>query len=240
MKSKSFKFRSLALGIIIIIGVVITVSSAIKNNKVKNSIIVANSKAEAASIKSEEIKEQQLKATELKKQQEINQKQKSLEVTWKIGYDQFFKKEYNNAIKTERKVIKEDPTFYKAYAVEGIALAYSGNFEQGMKQIDLSLKLNPSYGYARFNKALTYELYQHYAEAITWYTKALEIEKFEWSYYGIASIYGRKGDVSNTIKYLTLAIGINQSVKNTAKTEEDFNNVRESPEFQKLIISIEN
>ena len=240
MKLKSFKFKSFALGIIITIGVIIEVNSAIKNNNVQNSIIIANSKAEEASIKSAEIKAQQLKETELKKEQQINQKQENIENTWKIGYDQFYRKEYNNAIETERKVIQEDPTFYKAYAVEGIALAYGGNFQQGMKQIDLSLKLNPNYGYARFNKALTYELYQHYDEAITWYNKALEVEKFEWSYYGIASIYGRKGDVLNTVKYLKLAIEVNPGVRNTATTEEDFNNVRQSPEFQRLITGIEN
>ncbi len=109
-----------------------------------------------------------------------------------------------------------------------------------MKQIDLSLKLNPNYGYARFNKALANELYHHYDEAIIWYNKALEIEKFEWSYYGIASIYGRKGDVTNTVKYLKLAIEINPGVRNTAKNEADFDNVRESPEFKKLINNIQN
>lgn len=235
MKSKSFKLKVLALGVITIIGISIAVNGAIKNNNIKNDVIAANIKADLAANKTKEIKQQQLNQNEQKIQLKINQKQKSLEDRWKTGYDQFFEKEYNNAIETERKVIQEDPTFYKAYAVEGIALAYSGNFEKGMAQIDLSLKLNPSYGYARFNKALTYELYQYYDDAITWYNKALEVEKFEWSYYGIASIYGRKGDTLNTIKYLKLAIEINPSVKNTAKTEEDFNNVRESPEFKKLL-----
>ena len=104
-----------------------------------------------------------------------------------------------------------------------------------MQQIDQALKLKPDYGYARFNKALANELYRHYDEAIEWYKKALEVEKFEWSYYGIASIYGRKGDIKNTIKYLKLAIDINPNIKNAAKNEEDFDNVRESMEFQQLL-----
>lgn len=104
-----------------------------------------------------------------------------------------------------------------------------------MQQIDQSLKLNPNYGYARFNKALANELYEHYDEAIIWYKKDLEVEKFEWSYYGIASIYGRKGDVNNTVKYLKLAIDINPSVKNNAKNEKDFDNVRNHMEFNELI-----
>jgi tetratricopeptide (TPR) repeat protein len=219
MKSKSFKI--MAITIAIISGIVITtvVTSIMRKNITANNLIVIKAKNQAIANKSEEIKKQQLKENELKKQQQqLNEKYKSLEKEWKIGYEQFFRREYNNAIQTERQVIKQDPTFYKAYAVEGIALAYSGDFEKGMKQIDLSLKLNPNYGYARFNKALANELYHHYDEAIIWYNKALEVEKFEGSYYGIASIYGRKGDI-----------------KNTAKTEEDFDNVRKSTEFNELI-----
>ncbi|MBU3093736.1 hypothetical protein K2F40_13250 [Clostridium sp. CM028] len=226
MKSQSFKFRVIMFAILSAIVIGIMVNATMKNN----SVIVSSNK-------NEEIKKQQLKEKEKEKekQQQINQKQENLEKVWKKGYDEFFDKKYKQAIETERQVIKEDPTFYKAYAVEGIALAYSGNFEKGMQQINQSLKLNPNYGYARFNKALANELYEHYDEAITWYKKDLEVEKFEWSYYGIASIYGRKGDVNNTVKYLKLAIDINPSVKNNAKNEEDFDNVRNHMEFKELI-----
>ena len=171
----------------------------------------------------------------MKKQQQIKLEQQNLQKLWKKGYDQFFERKYKQAIETERQVIKLDPNFYKAYAVEGIALAYSGDFKKGMEQIDQALKLNPNYGYARFNKALAYELYNHYDEAIKWYKKDLEVEQFEWSYYGIASIYGRKGDVKNTVEYLKLAIDINPNVKNAAKEETDFDNVRQSMEFKELL-----
>ncbi|MBZ9607656.1 hypothetical protein G9F73_007485 [Clostridium estertheticum] len=230
MKLQSFKFRVIIFAILSAIGIGIMVNSTMKNS----SVIVSSNKNEE--IKKQQLKEKEKeKEKEIKKQQQINQKQENLEKIWKKGYDEFFDKKYKQAIETERQVIKDDPTFYKAYAVEGIALAYSGNFEKGMQQIDQSLKLNPNYGYARFNKALANELYEHYDEAITWYKKDLEVEKFEWSYYGIASIYGRKGDVNNTVKYLKLAIDINPSVKNNAKNEEDFDNVRNHMEFKELI-----
>jgi tetratricopeptide (TPR) repeat protein len=88
---------------------------------------------------------------------------------------------------------------------------------------------------ARFNKALSLELYRHYDEAIVWYNKSLEISKGEWSYYGIASIYGRKGDIENTVKYLRLAMEINPDIKNEARNEADFNPVKRSKEFKELI-----
>lgn len=222
--------------VIFIIIATILIITAIKNINLKNGIVATSiNKTEVTVNKSKEIEKNGLKDNEIKKQQIVKQKQENLEKKWKVGYDEFFQKKYGRAIETERQVIKEDPNFYKAYAVEGIALAYNGNFKSGIEQINHALKLKPDYGYARFNKALANELYGHYDEAIRWYKSALEIEKFEWSYYGIASIYGRKGDVSNTIKYLKLAIDINKNIKDAAKEEADFDNVRESIKFKDLL-----
>lgn len=242
MKSKSVKFKLIIFAILSIIGAGIIITNTIKNS---NNIVISNKAKETdnknETIKKQEIvgaeasKQQEIKRNEDEKQQQIKKKQEGLEKKWKLGYDEFFEKKYEKAIETQRQVIKEDPSFYKAYAVEGIALAYNGDFEKGMQQIDKALELKPDYGYARFNKALANELYNHYDEAIKWYEKALEVEKFEWSYYGIASVYGRKGDVSNTVRYLKLAIEINQSIKDVAKDEEDFDKVRNSVEFKQLI-----
>ena len=235
MKLNSLKFKLIFFTILVLIGVGLILNSTIKNNNIKNSnVITTNNKTQINANKNEEINIQ--KTIEIKKQQQIKQKKAMLEKTWKIGYDEFFEKKYVQAIETERKVIKEDPGFYKAYAVEGIALAYSGNYKDGITQIDYALKLKPDYGYARFNKALANELFGHDDEAIEWYKKDLNVETFEWSYYGIASIYGRKGDIKNTIKYLKLAIAVNPTIKDAAKNEEDFDNVRAYDEFKNLTI----
>lgn len=242
MKSKSVKFKLIIFVILSIIVAGIIITKVIKNS---NNIVV-NEKIEAKGNKDQIInkqeivgveasKHQEVKKVDDEKQQQLKKKQEELEQKWKIGYDEFFQKKYEKAIETQRQVIKEEPNFYKAYAVEGIALAYNGDFQKGMQQIDKALELKPDYGYARFNKALANELYNNYDEAIKWYEKALEVEKYEWSYYGIASVYGRKGDVNNTVKYLKLAIEINPSIRDTAKDEEDFNNVQNSLEFKQLI-----
>lgn len=231
MKVKSFKFNLIFFAVFsaIVVGIVI-------NAKIKNSnVIQISNKTRVKDIKSEEIKKQQLKENEIKKQQQIKKEQENLEKKWMIGYNQFFEKKYEKAIETEGQVLKEDSTFYKAYAVKGIALSYSGKFKEGMQQIDKALELKPTYGYARFNKALANELYGYYDEAIKWYKRDLEVEKFEWSYYGIASIYGRKGDIDNTVKYLKLAIDINSNIKDIAKDEKDFDKVKDRKEFKQLI-----
>lgn len=158
-----------------------------------------------------------------------------LEAQYQLAYNSFFSHKYAESIKTADEIIKQDPKFYKAYNIKGIALAYSGQAQLAMQNIDKALALNPDFGYARFNKALAYELTARYDLALEWYHKDLELENFVWSYYGISSIYGRRGDVPNTVKYLKQAIALDPSVKGFAKDEKDFNPVKNSPEFQALL-----
>jgi tetratricopeptide (TPR) repeat protein len=160
-----------------------------------------------------------------------------LEAKAQEGYDLFFDKKYGEAIAAEDAVIEEDPAFFKAYYIKGITQCYAGNYEYGSKNIDKALELNPDDYMARFNKALSLELYKHYDEALVWYQKALDVAKGqgEWSYYGIASIYGRRGNVADTVKYLKLAIDINPDIRKEANSESDFNPVKNSKEFKQLI-----
>lgn len=151
------------------------------------------------------------------------------------AYTLFFSHNYTSAISKANELINEFPSNPMGYNIRGIAKAYGGDYEGGMNDIDKSLSINNNYGYARFNKALTYELYEKMDDALKWYNKALEVEEYVWSYYGIASIYGRKGDVENTMLYLNKAIQIDSGVKGVAKTEHDFAPVKNSEEFQKAV-----
>jgi tetratricopeptide (TPR) repeat protein len=162
-------------------------------------------------------------------------KEKQLEDECETGHQAFNNKKYSEAIKIENAVIAKDANFYKAYNIKGIAFSFSNNYEEGMKNIDKALSIKPDFGYARFNKALSYELYGYYDKAISWYNQALNVEKFVWSYYGIASIYGRRGDVQETCRYLKIAIDMQPDIKATARVEKDFDNVKNSKQFQVLI-----
>lgn len=151
------------------------------------------------------------------------------------AYTLFFSNDYVKSINKADELIDEFPSSAIGYNIRGIAKAYNGDYDGGMNDIDKSLSIDSNYGYARFNKALTYELYEKMDDALKWYNKALEVEDYVWSYYGIASIYGRKGDVSNTMIYLNKAIQIDSGVKEVAKTEQDFAPVKNSEEFQKAV-----
>ncbi|SFC82547.1 tetratricopeptide repeat protein [Clostridium uliginosum] len=151
------------------------------------------------------------------------------------AYKFFFSHEYDSAIDKANEIIVDFPNSAKGYNIRGISKAYNGSFDYAMRDIDKALDIEPNYGYAIFNKALTYELYNKFDEALLWYNKDLEVENYVWTYYGIASIYGRRGDAENTIIYLKKAIDIDEAVKNEAKAEADFDPVRDLKEFKELI-----
>lgn len=220
------------------------VKSSITDNKIdqvaaenKSDEEIAQDKILSDQIKSKD--ELQKQADEKRKDDEKKQaeasKAKVLDDKIEQGHIAFNAKKYREAIAIEDEVINQNSSLYKAYNVKGIALCYSHNFKEGMQDIDKSLEINPDFGYARFNKALGYELYGYYDDSIIWYNKALEVEKYIWSYYGISSIYGRRGDAPSTVKYLKLALSMDSSIKAIVAEEHDFDPVKDSPEFQTLL-----
>lgn len=246
MKKKSkfkllgnLRVKKIILILLVILVVLILIINGVENRKDEshNSLNESNSQI----IQSQENNDTESNKEEGNKEEgnkeEGNKEESSIEeALYEEARNLFFNEgSYEKTIEKANEIIDKFPKSYKAYNIRGIAKAYNGNFQEGMDDIDKALELNSDFGYARFNKALNYELYGEYDKALIWYDKALEIEDYVWSYYGKASIYGRKGDVENTIKYLKIAISMESAVKDEAKTEADFDNVRDSKEFQDLI-----
>ncbi|MBA5851725.1 hypothetical protein H2684_10510 [Clostridium sp. cel8] len=222
----SLKVKAIIFCALSVIVIVIAAKNIINNNSMKDKS--TNNTSQTATGQ-KIIKESKSEDGETK-----DKEAEKLESQYKKAESLFRNKQYAESIKEADSIIKQDKDFYKAYNIKGIALCYSNNFEEGMNNIDKSLELNPEYGYARFNKALAYELYGQYDKALIWYDKDLQIEDYVWSYYGKASIYGRRGDVENTVKYLKIALNMAPEIKSIAKNEKDFDPVRNSKSFQDL------
>ena len=168
-------------------------------------------------------------------------KKEKEEQLYNDAFSVFHNKQYAEAIAKAEAIIQEFPESYKAYSIRGIAKAYNGSFDEGMKDIDKALEIEPNYGYGRFNKALNYELFGKFDDALIWYDKALEVEQYVWIYYGKASIYGRQGNVKDAVSNLKLAISIakddeaKNGIKEAARQEADFDPINGEKEFQDLI-----
>ena len=229
--------------IIFIIAAIVGIASIAYNNRwnFKSRIssnspkeVVVDNSALVSNTKEKQITDDKVKELE-EKQAAEKEKQKALDAEWQTGYDAYNQRKSNlECIKIMNDIIDKDEKYYKAYTLKGIAQCYNSSvdYEEGMKNLDKALQLKPDYGYGRFNKALALELYAKYPESIEAYKSALEVESYIWSYYGIASIYGRYGDSTNCVYYLNFAIKQDpQLIKSLVKEEHDFDNVRKSKEF---------
>lgn len=193
----------------------------------------------------QEKEEQRIKDKKLEEDKKLKEERDSFEVPkcneaeWLLFTDD--KDKYQKVINITSQVIERYPDSKKAYTLRGRAYGYlysasEKNKDKAMKDLDKAIEIDSSYGYGLFNKALILELWGEYDESLKWYDKAIESDdKYQWNYYGKASIYGRRGDIKNTIENLKKAIDIDPSIKNTAKSEHDFDNVKKYKEFQDLL-----
>jgi len=155
-------------------------------------------------------------------------------------YDQglklYYQRQFPEALKLFNQALAIDPLCYEALNAKGATLAFQGHYDQGLALIEQALDLNPAFVYGHFNQGLANELAGRWEIAIAAYQKALQLDKRDtWSYYGIASIYGRQGNIDKVLEYLQPAITLDPDVKEVARDEKDFAPVQKDPRFQTLV-----
>ncbi len=152
------------------------------------------------------------------------------------GLKLYYQRDFPNALTLFNKALTLDSNCYQALNGKGATYAFQGRYAEGLALINQALRINPDFEYGYFNLGLANELARNWNAAISAYQTAIKLDAHDaWAYYGIASIYGRQGNVTQTVAYLKQAIVIEPDAKETAKTEHDFNPVRNSSEFQALI-----
>ncbi len=99
-----------------------------------------------------------------------------------------------------------------------------------------ALVLNPNDAVAYLGWGVALGNLGRYEEAIEKYQKAVEINpKLAEAYYNLACAYSRLNQKGEAIKNLKKAIEFEAKWKEEAKTDKDFDNLRQDPEFKKLI-----
>jgi len=154
-------------------------------------------------------------------------------------YDQglklYYDRQFDSALTLFNEALSLNPDSYQALNGKGATYAFLGRYDEGIDLINQALVLKPDFVYGHFNLGLANELAGRWDTAITAYHSAIDLDsKDVWSYYGIASIYGRQGNVDQTVAYLQQAIALQPDVRDVAKDEKDFNPVKNDPRFQAL------
>ena len=159
MKKKSrielpgnLRAKKIILILLVILVILILIINGMENRKDESNL---SNKSNSQIIKSQESSDTETNKEESNKE-ESNTIEESL---YEEARNLFFnERNYEKTIEKANEIINQFPESYKAYNIRGIAKAYNGDFHEGMKDIDKALDLNSEFGYARFNKALNYEL----------------------------------------------------------------------------------
>lgn len=237
MKKELFTTRSkpliILLSMLLILGISLTLKFASRSFSNSHSATPVSTAQGQTDAEAEITMEQKSNTSAPPALTESQQKALSL---YDQGLKLYYDRQFDSALALFNEALAIDPNCYQALNAKGATFAFQGRYEEGIALIEQALEMKPDFVYAHFNLGLAHELASHWTEAIKSYEEALKLDsKDTWSYYGIASIYGRQGDVEKVLEYLKPAIALDPEVREVAKEEKDFDPVQNDPRFKALL-----
>jgi tetratricopeptide (TPR) repeat protein len=122
------------------------------------------------------------------------------------------------------------------YFKQGNAFYFEGQYEEAIASYDKALKFNPNLSAACTNRGVALGYLNRYEEAIFSHDKAIELnpdDPDQW--FNRACCYALQGKVEETVHDLKRAIELDSIQREKAKTDSDFDKVRQDEKFQKLL-----
>lgn len=160
------------------------------------------------------------------------------EALYNKGVDLKELERFEEAIATYDAALAVRPNYSKAFYQKGIALGKLGRIEEAILAYDAALDIKPDYPDALYNKGVDLTELGRVEEAILAYEAVLSIRPdYLEAYYNKACIYAASNKVDDAISCLQKAIELdstNQYIE-LAKTDTDFDTIRDRPQFQTLL-----
>jgi tetratricopeptide (TPR) repeat protein len=158
---------------------------------------------------------------------------------WKLGNELYDLGRYEEAIAAYDQALAIKPDQHKALNNKGSALSYLGRYEEAIAAYDQALAIKPDQDEALNNKGSALSRLGRYEEAITAYDQALAIKPDNANtHYNKSCCFALSGNSELAITSLQAAISLDPKYQAMATTETDFNNLRDCPEFQQLIVDL--
>jgi Flp pilus assembly protein TadD len=143
---------------------------------------------------------------------------------------------HEGAIASCDKALEIKPDGHEAYHNRGSSLANLGRYEEAIDSYDKALEIKPDDYEAYNNCGSSLANLGRYEEAIDSYDKALEINPNDPKvFYGKACCYGLQNQVELAIEVLKRAIALDSKYQGMAKTDTDFDLIRESDRFRVVV-----
>jgi len=144
--------------------------------------------------------------------------------------------EYQQAIADYNQALLLSPNQAATYNYRGQAYARLEQYASALADYAQALTLNPQYTVAHNNRGLALVRLGNYAEAIAAYQRAVATNpKFATAYYNAACAAALMGDLNGACEWLEKAIQLHAQYRALAHKDPDFNAIRESRRFQRLL-----
>lgn len=146
---------------------------------------------------------------------------------------------YQEAIACYEQAIQAKPDYADAWNNRGVAFSKMQEYEQAVISYNQALQIKNDYTDAWNNRGVALSKLQKYEAAIDSYDNAAKIRPdFYRIWYNKARCYALQGKTEFAIENLKRALNLNPNLcKELAKTEADFENIREYEAFKYLITS---
>lgn len=145
---------------------------------------------------------------------------------------------YNDALAAYNWSLELRPNHPDALNNRGAIYDYLGRYDEALADLNRSLELRPDHPVALYNRGTAYGHLGRYDEALADLNRSLELRPdHPNALYNLACLFSLWGKPNDALTYLEKAVGKDKKYRELAKTDEDFNNIRDDPRFKKLIES---
>ncbi|MDZ7991789.1 MAG: tetratricopeptide repeat protein [Nostoc sp. EfeVER01] len=137
--------------------------------------------------------------------------------------------DYSKAIELKR-------DFSEAYYNWGSDYYNQGNYSQAILNYDKAIEFKQGYAGAYNARGAAYTKQGNYTQALADFNKAIELNpNAAFAYYNKAGVYSLKREFKEAIENLQQAIQLDAKLREDAKTDSDFDNIRKDEQFRALV-----
>ncbi|MEO1209780.1 MAG: tetratricopeptide repeat protein [Cyanobacteria bacterium J06638_20] len=143
---------------------------------------------------------------------------------------------YEAAIASYDKTLEIEPDYHEAWSNRGGALSALGQKEAAIASYDKALDIKSDFHEAWDNKGYTLTLLGRYQEALVSFDRALEIKSDHANaIYNKAVCYRFWNKLEEAFENLQHSIQVDSNYREMAKTDTDFDGIREDERFRRLV-----
>lgn len=153
-----------------------------------------------------------------------------------LGETYLAKGDFETAEKVVLEATKMEPYNDAVYFVLGNIYSEAKSYEKCIQAFERTILINPSSLDARNNLANVYMKQNNVDKAIEEFEAILTMNpNYATAYYNLACAYSLKKETSYSLEYLDRAISLDVTLKEVAKNDSDFNNIKNNRKFKELI-----